>query len=122
MAQRWSRRSFFGLTSGLSALGVSLLATKAWGQSPASVPSSLASDAFPAQDPALVREVVGVSHRDLKRVRELVERQPALARAAIDWGFGDWEACLDAASHTGNKAIAEFLLANGARPTIFCAA
>ena len=36
MAQRWSRRSFFGLTSGFSALGVSLFATKAWGQSPAS--------------------------------------------------------------------------------------
>jgi len=121
MAQRWSRRSFVGLTSGLSALGVSLLSSKAWGQSPAS-PSSVASDAFPAQDPALAREAVGVSHRDLKRVRELVERQPALARAAIDWGFGDWEACIDAASHTGNKAIAEFLLANGARPTIFSAA
>ena len=91
MAQRWSRRSFFGLTSGLPALGVSLFATRAWGQSPAS-PPSLASDAFPAQDPSLVREIVGVSHRDLKRVRELVERQPALARASIDWGFGDWEA------------------------------
>jgi hypothetical protein len=121
MAQRWSRRSFFGLTSGLSALGVSLLSTKAWGQSPASLPS-VASDVFPAQDPALVREAVGVSHRDLKRLQELVERQPALARVAIDWGFGDWESCLDAASHTGNKAIAEFLLANGARPTMFCAA
>ena len=121
MAQRWSRRSFFGLTSGLSTLGVSLLDTKAWGQSPAPPPSS-ASDAFPAQDPALVREAVGVSHRDLKRLRELVERQPALARVSIDWGFGDWESCLDAASHTGNKSIADFLLANGARPTIFSAA
>jgi len=120
-SQRWSRRSFFGLTSGLSALGVSVLATKAWGQTPAS-PPSYASDVFPSQDPALVREVVGLSHRDLKRVQELVERQPALARASIDWGFGDWEACIDAASHTGNKAIAEFLLANGARPTIFSAA
>ena len=121
MAPRWSRRSFFGLTSGFSALGVSLLATKAWGQSPAS-PASPASDVFPALDPALVREAVGVSHRDLKRLRELVERQPALARVSIDWGFGDWEACIDAASHTGNKAIADFLLANGARPTIFSAA
>ena len=121
MAQRWSRRSFFGLASGFPALGVSVFATKAWGQSPAS-PSSFASDVFPAQDPALAREAVGVSHRDLKRVQELVERQPALARASIDWGFGDWEACIDAASHTGNKAIADFLLANGARPTIFSAA
>jgi len=98
-----------------------LSSAKMWGKSPASPPSA-ASDAFPAQNPTLVREIVGVSHRDLKRVQELVERQPALARASRDWGFGDWEACLDAASHTGNKAIAEFLLANGARPTIFSAA
>ena len=121
MAQRWSRRSFFGLTSGLSALGVSSVTTKAWGQSPAS-PPSFASDVFPALDPALVREAVGVSHRDLKRLQELVERQPALARVSIDWGFGDWEACIDAASHTGNRPIADFLLAHGARPTIFSAA
>jgi hypothetical protein len=120
MAHRWSRRSFFELTSGFSALGVSLSATKAWGQSVAS--QSFASDVFPAVDPALVREAVGVSHRDLKRLQELVEHQPALARVSIDWGFGDWEACIDAASHTGNKAIADFLLTNGARPTIFSAA
>jgi hypothetical protein len=121
MPQRWSRRSFFGLTSGFSTLGVSLLATKAWGQSPASA-LSIASDVFPAVDPALVREAVGVSHRDFARLRELVERQPALARVSIDWGFGDWESCIDAASHTGNKPIADFLLAHGARPTIFSAA
>jgi hypothetical protein len=121
MAERWSRRAFFGLTSAFPALGVSLVAAKAWGQSPAPAPS-FASDLFPAQNPALVREVVGVSHRDLKRVQELVERQPALARASIDWGFGDWETCIDAASHVGNKPIADFLLANGARPTIFSAA
>src|SRR4051812_48531166 len=121
MATRWSRRAFFGLTSGVSALGVSLLAPKAWGQPPGSSPSA-ATDVFPGQDPALVKEIVGVSHRDLKRVQELVERQPALARAAIDWGFGDWEACIDAASHVGNRPIADFLLANGARPTIFSAA
>ena len=121
MALQWSRRSFFGFTSGLSALGVSALATRAWGQTP---PSSLqpANDAFPAQYPELARATVGASHRDLERVQELVERQPALARATIDWGFGDWEACLDAASHTGNKAIADYLLTNGARPAIFAAA
>jgi hypothetical protein len=121
MGDRWSRRAFVRLTSGFPALGVSLSAATAWGQSPAA-PASRAGDLFPAQDPALVREVVGVSHRDLKRVQELVERQPALARASIDWGFGDWETCIDAASHVGNKPIAEFLLANGARPTIFTAA
>jgi hypothetical protein len=121
MAHRWSRRSFFGLTSGLPALGVSLFASRAWGQS-AGVPSPSAGDVFPAQDPLLVKEAVGVSHRDLKRLQELVERNPALARASIDWGFGDWESCIDAAAHVGQKPIADFLLTSGARPTIFSAA
>ena len=121
MSQQWSRRSAIAHGSAFSALGVALFSTRAWGQSTVPV-SSAASEAFPSQDPALVREIVGVSHRDLKRVQELVERQPALARASVDWGFGDWEACIDAASHVGNKPIAEFLLANGARPTIFSSA
>jgi hypothetical protein len=111
-----------GVTSSLSALAVSLFDTKARGQAPAASPTPLAADVFPALDPAAVKEVVGVSHGDLKRVQDLVERQPALARASIDWGFGDWEACIDAASHTGRRPIAEFLLSNGARPTIFSAA
>jgi hypothetical protein len=121
MSQQWSRRSAIAHGSAFSAMGVALFSTRAWGQSAAPA-SSAASEAFPSQDPALVREIVGVSHRDLKRVQELVERQPALARASVDWGFGDWEACIDAASHVGNKPIAEFLLANGARPTIFSSA
>lgn len=121
MSQQWSRRAFWRLTTGLSALGISVGASKAWGQASPAAPSH-ASDLFPSQDPAVVREAVGVSHRDLKRVQELVERQPALARASTDWGFGDWESCLDAASHVGNKPIAEFLLAKGARPTLFSAA
>lgn len=85
-------------------------------------PAPAIGDAFPRQDPALAQEVVGVSHRNLARVRELVERQPALARAATDWGFGDWETALGAAAHTGRREIAEFLLANGAQPTLFSAA
>ena len=40
----------------------------------------------------------------------------------MDWGFGDWETCIDAAAHVGNKPIADFLLGHGARPTIFSAA
>ena len=85
-------------------------------------PAATLGDWFPRQDPALAQEVVGRSHVDIKRVRELVERQPALARAAIDWGYGDWETALGAASHTGRREIAEFLLANGAQPTLFSAA
>jgi hypothetical protein len=76
----------------------------------------------PLQDPAVVKDVVGLAHRDVARVRELVEKQPALANATIDWGFGDWESALGAASHTGRREIAEVLLAHGARPGIFSAA
>jgi hypothetical protein len=70
----------------------------------------------------VVREVVGASHRDLARVRELVDAQPALARATWDWGYGDWETALGAASHVGNRDIAEYLISMGARPDIFSAA
>ena len=77
---------------------------------------------FPRQDPALVREVVGVAHRDLAAVRALVDKRPELAKAQWDWGFGDWESPLDAASHTGQREIALLLLRHGARPTIFSAA
>ena len=77
---------------------------------------------FPHQDPELVRRVVGASHGDLATVRELVGRWPELAKAQWDWGFGDWESALGAASHTGNREIAELLLSHGARPTLFSAA
>jgi hypothetical protein len=80
------------------------------------------SDLFPAQQPELVREMVTVAHFDLKRVRELVSAQPSLARAAWDWGFGDWESALGAASHMGNRPIAEYLIWQGARPSLFSAA
>jgi len=79
-------------------------------------------DNFPRYAPELIREVVLVSHFDLKRVRELVDPRPSLARAAWDWGFGDWEEALGAASHMGNRAIAEYLIGRGARPSVFSAA
>jgi len=79
-------------------------------------------DLFPTQPPELVREMVTVSHFDLKRVTELIEARPSLARAAWDWGFGDWESALGAASHMGNRSIAEYLIAKGARPSLFSAA
>lgn len=117
-----SRRSFFAITSGLSALGISTLATRAWGQAPPAPYTITGADALPQQDPTLVKDAVGASHGNFARIRELVEQQPAMARASIDWGFGDWETCIDAAAHVGNKPIADFLLTHGARPTIFSAA
>jgi hypothetical protein len=116
----FSRRSFLSVTS-LSTLGISAAGTRAWGQ-PAVLPAVSSADVYPGQDPAVVKEVVGASHGNMARVRDIVEKQPAYARASIDWGFGDWETCIDAAAHVGNKPIADFLLTHGARPTIFSAA
>jgi hypothetical protein len=79
-------------------------------------------DLFPTQPPELIRELVTVAHFDLKRVQELVDARPSLARAAWDWGFGDWETPLGAASHMGNRPIAEYLIQKGARPSLFSAA
>jgi hypothetical protein len=78
--------------------------------------------AFPRQDDEWVRDVVGAAHRDLARVKELVDEHPALANATLDWGFGDWETALGAAAHTGRREIAEYLLNQGARLDIFAAA
>lgn len=77
---------------------------------------------FPTQAPGLVREMVGVSHGNVARVKELLALHPTLANANWDWGFGDWESALGAASHVGNVEIARMLLAHGARPSIFSAA
>ena len=79
-------------------------------------------DLFPRHDPALALEMVGASHGNVARVKELIGMSPAFANASWDWGFGDWETALGAASHVGNKEIAALLLASGAQPTIFSAA
>lgn len=77
------------------------------------------ADSFPSQEPDVVSSVVGASHANLERVMELVTKRPQLAKAAWDWGFGDWETALGACSHTGRTDIAAFLIAHGARPDIF---
>jgi hypothetical protein len=79
-------------------------------------------DLYPTQDPAVVREVVAVAHGRIDRLRELVTPRPELANAVWDWGFGDWETALGAASHMGRRDIAELLLEHGARPDLFTAA
>lgn len=74
---------------------------------------------FPAISDEFVSEVVGKSHSDLGRVKELVDKRPELARATWDWGFGDWESAIGAASHMGRRDIVQYLIAKGARPTLF---
>lgn len=69
----------------------------------------------------LVRETVTVAHGNMKRLKERVDARPSLAKAAYDWGFGDWEDALGAASHVGNREIAEYLIGKSARPTLYSA-
>jgi hypothetical protein len=109
------RRAFIGLgLGGLVAAGIKT--PLAWRTAPDPV------DGFPRQNPEIVLEMVKVAHGNLPRVKQLLERQPALAKAAVDWGFGDWEDALGAASHTGGLEIAQLLISHGARPTLFSAA
>ena len=116
MSSATSRRLFL-FTASSAAVATALGSSRAWA-SP-EVPMEPLLPFFPSQDPELVREVVAVSHADLDRVRELVTGQPELAKAAVDWGFGDWETALGAASHMGRRDIAELLIEHGARPDLF---
>jgi hypothetical protein len=70
----------------------------------------------------LVDDFVLKAHGDLDTVKQLVEHEPAIVNAARDWGGGDWETGLGAASHVGRRDIALFLLEHGARMDIFAAA
>jgi hypothetical protein len=74
---------------------------------------------FPSQNPELVQEFVVASHGQFEKVQTMLKDHPELAKSTWDWGYGDWETALGASSHTGNKEIAELLIANGARPDIF---
>lgn len=76
-------------------------------------------DRYPAIELSVASEVVGVSHFNLDRLKLLLEPRPELSRANWDWGFGDWESAIGAASHVGRKDIVEYLVAKGAVPNIF---
>ena len=76
----------------------------------------------PAIDLGVVQEFVGKAHEDLNRVSEMLAKEPALVNSTWDWGGGDFETALGAASHMGRQDIANFLLDNGARLDLFAAA
>ncbi len=116
MKKQLSRKQFLSL----AALGGTVLVSN---------PRDLFSQTTPSNKPKseplaaeLVKEWVTKAHSDLARVQELFAQEPRLLNAAWDWGGGDFETALEAAGHVGNRPIAEFLLANGARLNLFCAA
>ncbi len=104
------RRSFLLRTAVVSA-GAALAAPR----------PSIAGDEPRPIAPELVSQFVGKSHTDLEAVRGLLQREPALANAAWDWGNGDWETGLGAASHVGQPDIAKLILDRGARIDVFAA-
>jgi hypothetical protein len=67
------------------------------------------------------QDFVIFAHSDLEMVRKLLDREPGLLNASIDWGGGDWETGLGGAAHMGRKDIVELLLARGARIDLFAA-
>lgn len=75
-----------------------------------------------ALNPELVRAFVGAAHSELEKVQELLEQEPNLLNAAMNWGGGDWETAVGAAAHTGRKDILRWLLEQGARLDLFAAA
>ena len=70
-------------------------------------------------DIAIVKDFVGAGHSRFERVKELYEEYPNLKYCRYDWGGGDFESALEAASHVGNREIAGYLLEQGARLNLF---
>lgn len=71
--------------------------------------------------PQLVKEFVGLSHRDMDKVVEMMEETPTLLNAAHDWKYGDFETGLGAASHVGYKELVRYFIGKGAQANIFTA-
>ncbi len=69
----------------------------------------------------MAQDFVIYAHSDLAMVKKLLEREPNLLNATLDWGNGDWETALGGSSHMGRVDIVEYLLSKGARMDIFCA-
>jgi hypothetical protein len=136
MSEQISRRSFTLLTAG-AVLGLGSDATVADARPKADPPRGPSEAPFtrdytapkfkpgwkrPQVNRLLVQDFVIYAHFDLKMVKKLLKKEPALLNATMDWGGGDWESGLGGASHMGRRDIVEFLLEKGARIDLFCAA
>nr|MBI2904198.1 ankyrin repeat domain-containing protein [Chloroflexota bacterium] len=71
----------------------------------------------PKPTQAIIDDFVGNAHGNFARVKELLDQYPSLVNANASWN----ETALAAAAQTGQKPIAELLLAAGA-PMDICAA
>jgi len=123
MKSRVSRRDFM-VAGGALALGSALLPTDAVAQEEkkkeAAQPAERKRPAPLGSE--MVSKFVRISHGNFEEVKAMLEAEPKLVNATWDWGAGDWETALGAASHMGRRDIAEHLLSNGARKDVFCSA
>lgn len=78
--------------------------------------------ATPQINRELAADFVIYAHSDFAMTKKLLEREPGLLNAALDWGGGDWETALGGAAHMGERETVEYLLSQGARADLFCAA
>ncbi len=148
MSDPISRRSFSSMTAGIVVGGAAAAGASAdaaepaagddGGKAPApksapgpveaafqrdySPPSFKPSWKKPQINRVLVQDFVIYAHSELDMVKRLLDKEPMLLNATMDWGGGDWESGLGGASHMGRHDIVEYLLGRGARIDIFCAA
>lgn len=66
-----------------------------------------------------IKEFVIAGHKDLDTVKAMLKEEPNLVYARYDWGNGDFEEAIEGAGHVGQKEIAEYLIAQGARVNLF---
>ncbi|MBV6405561.1 MAG: ankyrin repeat domain-containing protein [Flavobacteriales bacterium] len=80
----------------------------------------LTGEAKPPRLPLdLVQEFVRAGHGELDTVQRLLKEHPGLLNTSHDWGGGDFETALEGAGHVGDRAVAEYLIGQGARANIF---
>jgi ankyrin repeat protein len=70
-------------------------------------------------DTKLVKDFVVAGHSNLELVKEMLQEHPNLIYSPYDWGNGDFEEAIEGAGHLGNKEIANYLISQGARVSLF---
>jgi hypothetical protein len=128
MDQSMTRRAALAAAAGFAAAPLAALATQGQaGPREAEFvrdyepPNFQPSWRNPQINRTMIADFVIFAHSDLDMTRKLLDREPMLINAVMDWGGGDWESALNGASHVGRRDIVEFLLERGARIDIFCA-
>jgi len=123
-----SRRQFCTVAAGLAAFPSTVVAQDNLGPKEAPFKRDYPEPDFkpswkkPQLNRLMVQDFVIYAHSNLDMTKKLLDREPMLINAFMDWGSGDWESALGGASHMGRRDIVEHLLERGARIDIFTAA